>query len=316
MWVFWPFRRGMIPALAAGLFLLLWSGLPAGPAVAEPPPQRLVSLVPAITETLFALGLGERVVGVSTYCDQPSAAGALPKVGTFTEPVAEAIVALAPDLVLTSPSPGNETTVRAIERAGVKVAVVQSEGGLAEARRAMLDVARAAGAADEGERLLAAIDARLEAVRRAAAALPHPSVAVVVGREPLVLAGPGGYLGELVVLAGGRNVADAVGGRWPRVGLEYLVAAAPEVLVDLSMSMGEAPQQEAPQQEDLARAWSALASVPAVADGRIVSDRASVLLRPGPRLGEAAEALFRALHPAAPLPAAPSPAAAARETAP
>ncbi len=255
-------------------------------------PARLVSLVPAITETLFALGLGEKVVGVSTYCDFPPEARTLPKVGTFSEPVAEAIVALHPDLVLTSPSPGNESAVRAIERAGVLVAVVQSEGGLAESRSAMLAVAEVVGAKPEGERLLASIDARIEAVRSAAASLAKPRVAVVVGREPLVLAGPASYLGELVVLAGGVNVADPVGGRWPRVGLEYLVQSSPQVLVDLSVSMGEQDSAGA-----LFLAWSSIAKVPAIASGRVVGDERSVMLRPGPRLGEAAFALATALHP-------------------
>ncbi len=297
MRVFWPLLPKIPAARVAGVALLLWplsgAAATAGPGAA-PVPQRVVSLVPAITETLFVLGLGERVVGVSTYCDWPAAATSLPKVGTFSEPVAEAIVALRPDLVLTSPSPGNETAVRAIERTGVRVAVVQSEGGLAEARAAMLDVARAVGAAAEGERLVASIDARLDAVRAAAASLPRTPAAIVVGREPLVLAGPGSYLGELLVLAGARNIADGIGGRWPRAGLEFLVASAPEVLVDLSMSMGEVPKEE-----DLMRAWSTLPSVPAVAHGRVVADRASVLLRPGPRIAEAAEVLFGALHPGA-----------------
>lgn len=265
---------------------------PGTPGPAVPAPARLVSLVPAITETLFALGLGERVVGVSTYCDFPPEARTLPKVGTFSEPVAEAIVALHPDLVLTSPSPGNESAVRAIERAGVRVAVVQSEGGLAESRSAMLAVAEAVGAKPEGERLLASIDARIEAVRSAALSLDKPRVAVVVGREPLVLAGPASYLGELVVLAGGVNVADAVGGRWPRVGLEYLVQSSPQVLVDLSVSMGEKDSESA-----LFLAWSSIAKVPAIASGRVVGDERSVMLRPGPRLGEAALALATALHP-------------------
>ena len=262
-----------------------------------PAPIRLISLVPAITETLFALGLGERVVGVSTYCDFPPEARALPKVGTFSEPVAEAIVALHPDLVLTSPSPGNESAVRAIERAGVRVAVVQSEGGLAESRSAMLAVADVVGAKPEGERLLATIDARIEAVRSAASSLEKPRVAVVVGREPLVLAGPASYLGELVVLAGGVNVADPVGGRWPRVGLEYLVQSSPQVLVDLSISMGEQDSAGA-----LFLAWSSIAKVPAIASGRVVGDERSVMLRPGPRLGEAAVALATALHPGFVLP--------------
>lgn len=289
---------GCVLALLAGAAVSA-----AGGGGGEARPARIVSLVPAVTETLFAVGAGPRVVGVSTYCDHPDEARRLPKVGTFSEPVAEAIVALRPDLVLTSPSPGNEAAVRAIERTGVKVAVVQAEGGLDEVRGAILAVAREAGEEGAGRDLVARIDARLASLRHLAEGFPHPKVAVVVGREPLVLAGPGSYLGELVDLTGGANVAAAVGGRWPRVGMEYLVASAPEVIVDLSVSMGEGAGQDA----DAAAYWRGFSSLPAVASGRVVTDHASVMLRPGPRLAEAAEALFAALHPGAAEPTGAAP---------
>lgn len=305
--IFWGASRVVCAALlvVSALFFLTFRSDAGASEAAATTPARIVSLVPAITETLFALEIGPRVVGVSAYCDHPPETRTLPKVGSFTEPVAETIVALRPDLVLTSPSPGNETTVRAIERTGVRVAVVQSEGGLREARSAILEVARAVGAAAAGEALVARIDARLATIREAAAALPRPTAAIVVGREPLVLAGPGSYLGELLALAGGANVADALGGRWPRVGMEFLVASRPEVLVDLSVGMGEAPDDE-----DAAKAWASMPSLPAVASGRVLRDRDALMLRPGPRLADAAEALFRALHPAASLPESAAPAVA------
>jgi iron complex transport system substrate-binding protein len=304
---FWGARKvGVVATVViSGLFFLLFRSDAGASEAAVTTPARIVSLVPAITETLFALEIGPRVVGVSAYCDHPPETRTLPKVGSFTEPVAETIVALRPDLVLTSPSPGNETTVRAIERTGVRVAVVQSEGGLREARSAILEVARAVGAAAAGEALVARIDARLDAVKQAAANLPRSTAAIVVGREPLVLAGPGSYLGELLALAGGTNVADGLGGRWPRVGMEFLVASRPEVLVDLSVGMGDAPDDE-----DAAKAWASLPSLPAVASGRVLRDHDALMLRPGPRLADAAESLFRALHPAASLPGYAAPAVA------
>lgn len=291
-------RKPAASGVAASTLAVLLAMLPCTAAAADAQaPARVVSLTPSITETLFALGLGSRVVGVSTSCDWPPEAASLPKAGSFSEPVAEAIVALHPDLVLTSPSPGNETAVRAIERSGVKVAVVGGDGSVADVKRAILDVGRAAGAAAAAEALVAGLDARLEAVRGRAAALPHPATAVVVGREPLVLAGPASYLGELLALAGGANVADKVGGRWPRVGMEFLVVQAPEVLFDLSLSMGENAAGGTPG--DRTAGWAGASSIPAVAHGRVVGDTASVLLRPGPRLAEAAEALFVGLHPEA-----------------
>ncbi|MBI5505870.1 MAG: ABC transporter substrate-binding protein [Deltaproteobacteria bacterium] len=299
---------------SAGAIGLLIGALVSSPvgvaAAAAAAPSRLVSLVPSITETLFALGIGERVVGVSASCDFPEPARTLAKVGTFTAPVAEAIVALRPDLVLTSPSPGNQSAVRALERAGVRVAVVYGDGGIEEARQGMLAVAEAAGEGARGRDLVASIDAELEAVRHAVAGLPRPKVAIAVGREPLILAGPASYLGELVTAAGGDNVADAVGGRWPQVGLEYLVERRPEVIFDLSISMEEADSSEqSPSAMDrekaLMQAWARLASVPAVAERRVYAgaggcaraQRGSPLLRPGPRLGQAARLLAARLHP-------------------
>ena len=283
------------------------------PAVAGQPPAaplRIVSLAPAITETLFALGLGARVVAVSTYCDFPPEAASRPHVGSFLAPAAEAIVAQHPDLVLTSPTPGNESAVRAMQRAGLRVEVVEGDGSLDDSRSAMLQVARLAGDEEAGRRLVASLDARLAAVRTAASSLPRVPVAVVLGRDPLVLAGPASVLGELVVLAGGRNVADAAGGRWPRVGAEFLMTAAPEVLVDLALPMGEtpSPKDAAEAAATAASSWKELASLPAVKNGRVVTDSSSSMLRPGPRLPDAAEALFRALHPGAALPPMPGPA--------
>ncbi len=304
-------RSGWRSAAAIGLLV---SASVAAPlevgAGTTGPPRRLVSLVPSITETLFALGIGDRVVGVSASCDFPERVGALAKVGTFTAPVAEAIVALTPDLVLTSPSPGNQSAVRALQRAGVRVAVVYGDGGIEEARQGMLAVAEAVGEAARGRDLVARVDAELGAVRRAVAGLQRPKVAVAVGREPLILAGPASYLGELIALAGGTNVADAVGGRWPQVGLEYLVEQRPEVIFDLSISMEtaarskELPRTEAAETAAL-QAWQRLASVPAVAERRVfdgsdvstTTEQGSLLLRPGPRLGQAARLLAGKLHP-------------------
>jgi iron complex transport system substrate-binding protein len=292
----------IVTIVAASLVLLMFRSDAGASEVPATNPARIVSLVPAITETLFALGIGPRVVGVSTYCDFPPETKTLPKVGSFTEPVAETIVALRPDLVLTSPSPGNESAVRAIERTGVRVAVVQSEGNLREARAAIVEVGRAVGAGAEAQVLVARIESRLEAVRANAASFGRPSAVIVVGREPLVVAGPGSYLGELLHLAGGRNIADSLGGRWPRVGMEFLAASRVEVIIDLSVSMGDAPADE-----DAAKAWSSMASLPAVASGRVVRDRDALMLRPGPRLADAAEEIFRALHsPPAATPPPPS----------
>jgi len=246
-------------------------------------------MVPAVTETLFAIGAGDRVVGVSVSCDHPPEAARLPKVGSFVEPVAEAIVALAPDLVLTSPTPGNQPAVRALERTGIRVEVVRSEGGISDVKAAILAVAAAAAIPEAGRELVDRIDRDLGRVSALSGSAAPPGVAVVVGREPLVLAGAESYLGELIEVAGGRNVAAALPGRWPNASYEYLLEAAPDVIVDLTLAMGGADAAAA------AAAWADFPTIPAVRSGRVHPRRdataATVLLRPGHRLADAARML-------------------------
>lgn len=250
-----------------------------------------MSLTPGVTEILFALGAGERVVGVSRYCDYPAEAQTRPRVGTFLAPVVEAVAALEPDLVLTSPSPGNQDPVTAMQRAGLRVvAVPEGSGSVAEVLGSIRAVAEDVGSNEVAERLIAAIDDELGSVARKTQGRPRIATAIVVGHDPLVLAGPQSYLGELLVRAGGTNVADSLGGKWPRAGWEFLFAAGPEVIVDLSMG-SEAPA--------VAERWRQLAQLPAVEAGRVYFDASLVLLHPGPRLGSQARLLARFLHPEA-----------------
>jgi iron complex transport system substrate-binding protein len=264
-------------------------------APADALPERIVSLTPSVTEILFALGIGQRVVGVSDYCDEPERVRTLPRVGSFLDPVVEVVVHLEPDLVITSRSPGNKAPVRAIERTGVKVGVV-SEGSqsVADTRRAIRETAALVGREQQADELIARMDAALDAIQARVRGRQRPDVAVVVGYQPLVLAGPASYLGDLVELAGGRNVATGIGGQWPRVNWEFLLASAPEVIVDLSS--GHAGMAEA---GELPERWARYASLPAVADGRVHGTGGTYLLRPGPRLAQAAEALSRLVQPEA-----------------
>jgi iron complex transport system substrate-binding protein len=279
-------------AVAWGLFGAL---VAAGSAGGQPEasvaaaPRRIVSLTPSVTEAVFALGAGASVVAVSDYCDFPPEAASLPRVGSFLAPNIERVIGLEPDLVLTSPSPGNRTSVEAIERAGVRVGVV-SEGSrsLEDAFGALSETARLVGRDERGRALLADIRAKLAEVGSRVAGHAPTRVAMVVDFDPLVLAGSASYLGELITLAGGANVADALGGQWPRSSWEFLLVAAPAVIIDLS--------QAARTGDGLAR-WRRFGEIPAVRDGRVHAGEGALLLRPGPRLAAGAESIARVLHP-------------------
>jgi iron complex transport system substrate-binding protein len=243
-------------------------------------------LAPSATETLYALGAGDRVVGVCAQCDYPEAAARAPKVGGYLTPSVEAVLGVRPDLVIAVPSPGNREAVRAIERAGVRVLVVQDRQ-LGDLWESIATIAYALGDAAAGERLAADVRGRLDAVRTRVAGAPPVRVLLVVGHSPLIVAGAGTLQGELLEIAGGTNVAADVGSAWPQVSLELVVARAPDVILDAAMGT-----------EAGAHAlFAGLTTVPAVRDGRIVAVSSDALFRSGPRVAEAAALFAAAIHP-------------------
>jgi iron complex transport system substrate-binding protein len=268
-------------AARAGAGGVVWLG-PRPPAV----PQRVVTLAPSLTDTVVALGLAGRIVGVTRYDDAPEVAGR-PRVGGFLDPSPEAVLALRPDLVLWMTDGGALAAVERIASLGVPVLAlpIVTVNDLYAAVRL---VGEALGDAAAGARLAARIEADVERVRARAARERPVRVLFVVGRDPLVVAGPGSYPDEVLRLAGAVNVAG--GGRpWPVYPLERAVADDPEVVVDGAVL-------------EPAEGIRRLAVVPAVRAGRVVRLRDDAALRPGPRLPAALEQLFSALHPAAPRP--------------
>jgi iron complex transport system substrate-binding protein len=261
---------------------------PAPPPASSGPPARLVSLAPSITEVIYALGAGDRLVGVCGQCDHPAAVTRLPRVGGYLAPSVEATLGVRPDLVLAVPSPGNREAVRAIERAGIRVLIVHDRT-LADLWASIRDVSGALGLGEAGDRLAADLKAGLDGVHARVAGLPTRRVLVIVGHDPLVAVGRDTLQDELVAIAGGVNVAADAGSVWPRLTLELVVARAPEVIVDAAMG-----------NESAGRAlFAGLTTVPAVQQGRIVTLPTDALFRAGPRVPEAARALGAAIHPEA-----------------
>lgn len=271
------------------MFLVL--SIAAHGAHAEAIPQRIVSLTPSLTEIVFALGLGDRLVGVSRHCDHPPEAAAIDKVGTFVAPAVERIVAKRPDIVLAEPNVGNRQPVESLQRLGLDVLVVPV-GSIAVTRESILMVARRLGVAARGRELAARIDREIAATVARLAQVPPRRILLVVSRQPLIVAGTGTLQDELITLARGVNIGAEGGSGWPHLSLERVVAAAPEVIVDATMGDDAV--------EPAARAfWAKLATLPAVRAGRVSVYAGGELLRPGPRIGIALEQLARRIHPEA-----------------
>ena len=271
-----------------GLLLALAMSACGGsaPPVVAGGAARVVVLAPSATETVFALGAGDRVVGVCGQCDFPAEAARAPKVGGYLTPSVESVLAVRPDLVIAVPSPGNREAVRAIERAGVRVVVVQDRR-LSDLWDSIRTIADGLQIPEAGARLASEVRAKLDAVSARVAGRPRARVLLVVGHSPLIVAGGGTLQGELIEIAGGINVAADVGAAWPQVSPELVVARAPDVILDAAMGT-----------EAGSRAlFAALTTVPAVAHDRVVPIHADALFRAGPRVPDGAAMIAAAIHP-------------------
>ncbi len=252
-------------------------------------PKRVISLSPAVTELVFALGREEILKGTTQFSDFPPEAAALPLVGSYHRPDIERIVALRPDLVLAIRDGNPIQAVNRIEALGIPVFAVDPRS-LAEIMETITALGEILGADAKARELVKEMEERIEAVRRTVAAAPsRPTVFYQVDAAPLVSVGGDNFLNELIEIAGGRN---ATRGRvpWPRVGWEEILRLQPEVVVISSMAGGQTP-------EALLSEWRRWPQLRAVRDGRIHVEEADLFNRPTPRLVSGLELLARRIHP-------------------
>jgi iron complex transport system substrate-binding protein len=258
-------------------------------------PERIVSTSPSITEILFALGLGDRVVGVSSYCRYPEAALRLPKVGSFMRPEPEVIARLRPDLVIVHAGP--HTVPRQLATLGIASLTVD-RGTLANVYTSIRAIGAAAAVPDRATRLVADLSRRLAAVEVAASRRPARKVLLVVGRQPgtlsdLVAVGRGSYLNDLVKVAGGRNVLDDPGlPEYPRISMETVIRLDPDVIVDAG-DMGETEAEHRRRQPTTERLWRQQTLVRAAQANAAHAVTSDAFVVPGPRVVDAAETLAR-----------------------
>jgi iron complex transport system substrate-binding protein len=254
------------------------------------PPARIVSLVPSVTELIFALGGEERLAGRTDFCDFPPAARGTPSVGGMVAPNLEAIVALRADLVIGTTAGNRQETFQQLERLGLPVYVVAAER-MAHVRGLVGRVGELTGRQAAVGPFLDRFDARVAAVRRAVATLRAPRVLYVLWPEPLIVPGRRSLITELIELAGGRSITGDVAGEYPRYGLEAVAGAAPEIilLADTGSRTAAVNREQ----------WARLASLPAIRASRLHSVPGDLLHRYGPRLVDGLEHLARRIHPEA-----------------
>lgn len=254
-------------------------------------PQRVVSLNPSLTAIALAVGADAQLVGVDEWSTrQQEAVRDLPVVGGLFAPSLEAILALEPDLVVWVPSAQQRDLYARLQELGVDVLVLPNHS-LDELLTSIEVLGERLGHARAAARRVAAIRAAFAEARAASAAGPAPRALLVLQREPLYVVGRGSFLDAMLRAAGALNVAGEIAEAYPRVSLEWLIAARPEVILDAT----ETP-------EPAAGFWARWPSLPAVANGRVVSIPADEVTLPGPHLERGLQILSGALAARAPGP--------------
>jgi len=284
-------KRYGIPALS----LLL-----AAATASSAEPRRIVSTAPSITETVFALGAGSRLVGVTNYCHYPPEALKITKIGTYLEPHVETILGLKPDLVITEDSPLHSKDL--FSTIGLPSLKVRFET-VSDIYASIRAIAAALGVHPRGESLVASIERDLDAVRKSVAGRPTVSLMFLVGRTPNVLegmvaTGNAAYMNEVMKIAGGRNVFMDSPMRYFKVSTEQIIARNPEVILDMGDMADTAGVTDAHKREVVAL-WNRMPTLQAVQHKRVYAIASDIYVVPGPRVVECARAFARTLHPEA-----------------
>jgi iron complex transport system substrate-binding protein len=294
-------RRGSVVVVLAAAVLTVACG--GAPDVVRPgddddaAPQRIVSLAPSLTETLFALGLGDRVVGVTRFCAHPPKVLELPSVGGHLDPNFEAIVSLEPDLVVAIPS-SRESRSR-LESLGIKVLEVDQHD-VEAVLESISSVAAQCGVPRRGAVLREELEMKLARVGAVVAEAPRPRAVVVVGHQTgddsvrtVWAAGRDTFYDGVLQIAGGINAIEGGFARYPELSREGLASLDADVVVDVIAGL-EVRDLDA---DEVHAGWMRLSELRAVREHRVNVLAGDHMVVPGPRLPEMVEAMARALHP-------------------
>lgn len=252
-------------------------------------PQRIVSLAPNITEIVFALGQEHRLVGVTRYSDFPPAAESLPKVGSYVHLDLERIVSLSPDLCLGIKDGNPLEAVKRLESLGIPVYAVDPRN-LASVMETLQTIGNLLGAQQKADEVVGKMRTRIGAVEDLIQGIKdRPGVFFQIGVSPIVSVGSHTFIHELIIQAGGRNLAE---GRipYPRYSREQVLGLSPDIIIITSMARAAVFQKVKGE-------WNRWSDLPAVKNQRIFVQDSNLFDRPTPRLVDALELLVRLIHP-------------------
>jgi iron complex transport system substrate-binding protein len=264
-------------------------------AFSQQAPKRIISLVPNVTEILFAIGAGPQVVAVSTYDVEPPEVRSLPTVGALVDPDTERIISLRPDLVITY---GSQTDLQTqLKRVNIPFFDYR-HAGLDHIMVTMRELGVRTGHDEQAQRVASALQARIDAVKKSVAGKPRPRTLLVFGREPgslrNIYASAGrGFLHDMLTVAGGEDVLNDIAKESAQVSTEMILARRPDVILELNA----ATRLNEPDLKAVLDPWSTLSSVPAVKNRRVIILTGPGMTVPGPRVADGIERMAKALHP-------------------
>lgn len=245
--------------------------------------NRAVSLAPNLTENIFAIGAGDKLVGVTTYCDYPVEAKQIQKIGDTISPNIESIIALKPQIVFVSTASQIQAFTQTLEKNDIQVFVTDPNSleGITRNLRQMGEIFGTSGRAEE---LVKDMEARLVAIKEKTSATPPVKVFIQISREPLFTAGQDSFVTEMLGYAGGESVTRIVPTAYPRISKESALALEPEAIIVTAGAGNEEPND-------------VFKDSPAVKNKRILRVKADLLTRPSPRIVEGLEETAKLLHP-------------------
>lgn len=259
--------------------------------------KRVVSLAPSITESVFAVGAGDRLVGVTTFCNYPEYAKSIQKVGDTLNPNIESIIALKPDIVFVSSASQLESFMKTLEKNGITV-YVTNPSRLHDVLQNLEQFGIIFGTIDKTQQLIRELEDR-ERIIWTTLGTPlqrdeQPSdydervgsvrVFVQISKEPLFTIGKEAFLNDLLLSAGGRSVTENVPSSFPKLSKETALALQPEAII-----LSDSPDNQEPNE--------VFRNSPALKNGRVYKINADIISRPGPRLIDALELIAKMLHP-------------------
>jgi iron complex transport system substrate-binding protein len=290
---------GSITAVFVGCFWAQGQWAQSAPSLVSTDhvPERIVTMAPSVTETVFALGLGDRVVGVTDYCDYPSEALAKPKVGGFLNTNYERIVGLRPDAVILLESSGRDPSAfRKLRLPVLQLNHLNVDGILESIEK----IGAVCGAEDKATAIVSDIRSRLDRIAEKTAGRPRPRVMIAIDRtlgtgalQDVYITGRDGHIDRIIELAGGLNAYRDGYARFPVVSQEGILKINPEVVIDLAYGLAGKDADQAIIRAD----WQCLSEIDAVRHNRVYLVADDFATVPGPRFILFVEKLARLLHP-------------------